>query len=483
MVEEKSTRFDSKGSGIVAILAERERASSDPLAKVSRWTVGSHENGGVRFETFPSETVARERYETLTVSKVLFDVNNEVLECITAPSDKSGEGTAMILKLSRGNLDLGGMSVLEALEKGLLPFIPPDRPPLVRLAMKSVVTATFNRETVAFFSCGPLRNRSLCYYDANEHPGVEGYVALTIDDAPCLLQRNNSLVGDVCALLREHGAKATFMLVGNNAEGHEADLVDLLRDGHELANHGMLDRPYHEDTREEFSQAVSSCSGKILKLQREAGVPEGVRFFRAPHGKYTELMEEVLQEQGLSNVMCDCYAACPVIQDGAFIGEKLAKDAKSGSILLIHMPCKGVREWCYDGISRTLQGLHKKGLRVVTLTELQRLAQEPGTSVLLQWTRIPVTLASQWPGMDSMRRFHLLNPYAWSIPKFPEQVLEDLEKEEDNGAVYVRVAHTASPRSFAGFADAARWIRQGLERDGNAAFATAQQSVSIPSSL
>jgi len=112
-----------------------------------------------------------------------------------------------------------------------------------------------------------------------------------------------------------------------------------------------------------------------------------------------------------------------------------------------------------------------------------RLALEPSTSVLLQWTRIPVTLASQWPGMDSMRRFHLLNPYAWSIPKFPEQVLEDLEKEEDNGAVYVRVAHTASPRRFAGFADAARWIRQGLERDGNAAFATAQQSVSIPSSL
>ena len=92
---------------------------------------------------------------------------------------------------------------------------------------------------------------------------------------------------DVLGLLHEFGAQATFMLIGKYAAGHEDDLVELLKGEHELGNHGMLDRPYHDASIEEFGRAVDECTERIRELQRAAGVSEGVRWFRAPHGKYT----------------------------------------------------------------------------------------------------------------------------------------------------------------------------------------------------
>jgi len=220
-----------------------------------------------------------------------------------------------------------------------------------------------------------LRNTSLCFYDVARYPVVQGHVALTIDDAPCRFARSNSRVKDVKDLLHEFGAKATFMLVGRFVDGHEEDLVELLKDGHEFGNHGMLDRAYHEDSNEEFAEAVDRCNGKINALQRLAGTEESVSWFRSPHGKYTVEMEGILKERGLTNVMTDTYASCPVVQDGEFIGNFLARNASHGSILLIHMPELGLREWCLEGLRILLEGLKRRNLKPITVGELAGLVE------------------------------------------------------------------------------------------------------------
>lgn len=464
----RSGLFDMKKVGITAIMEERERVTVDDLARAGsehhEWTVGAHVDGGVQMESFPNEALAREKYEKLQHSKVLFSEDRIPLQCSTAPLDRNGEGVAAVLRhqQSSGELD---MSVSEAVEAGMLPFVPPDRHPAYQLAVKSVVSNVFNRDIVSYFSCTPLRNRSLCFYDAERYRGVEGCVALTVDDAPCPLGRENSMLHEVLSLLKERDAKVTFMLVGKNAEGHEEDLLELLRDGHELANHGMLDRPYHEDSREDFVRAVTGCSNKIRELQREAGVEEGVNWFRAPHAKYTETMEDVLTEQGLANVMCDCYAACPVIQDGAFIGDQLAKSAKPGSILVIHMPARGVREWCYEGISHALEGLEMRGLRSVTVSELRRRAEEAGTTAMLQWMwdespSLPLQLQTLTARLQTLAQ---KNPLSWSAQRAAENVAAELDGQTANRAVRVRLAGAQSSRAFPDAGHAAIWIRAGLD--------------------
>jgi len=244
----------------------------------------------------------------------------------------------------------------------------------VRQALCLACKAAFFRASVSFFGASPWKHDSICYYDASVFPEVKGYVALTIDDAPNRLGREASMLPEVMELLRKHDASATFMVMGKFVEGNEADLVDLLRDGHELGNHGMVDRPYHKDSNSSFSEAVEECSCRIRALQREAQVMEDVRWFRAPHGKYTSEMSATLQQKGLTNVMCDTYACCPVIQDSNFIGGLLAERANHGSIILIHMPEKGFRDWCFVAMQRLLEDLNQRGLRVVTVSELARRA-------------------------------------------------------------------------------------------------------------
>lgn len=250
------------------------------------------------------------------------------------------------------------------------------RPLIKQWLLKRAMELTFHRQSVRYFACGPLRRTSLCYFDVARHPGVRGHVALSLDDAPCRLGGDSRLV-EVMTMLDRHGAAATFMVVGSYVEGHEEELTDLIRGRrHELGNHGMEDRPYHQDSPEGFGADVDACSERIRSVQHRANVndPETVRWFRAPHGKYTRSMEAVLHSRGLTNVMCDTYASCPIVEDGEYIGRMLARNAREGSIILLHMPERGFRDWCMVALRRLLEQLESRDLRIVTVSELGQLA-------------------------------------------------------------------------------------------------------------
>ena len=79
------------------------------------------------------------------------------------------------------------------------------------------------RNSIAWY-CGD----SLCYFDLGLCPKVRQHVALTIDDVPCRLGPQNSMLKEVKQLLKRHEAQATFMLMGKFIPGNENDLVALL---------------------------------------------------------------------------------------------------------------------------------------------------------------------------------------------------------------------------------------------------------------
>jgi peptidoglycan/xylan/chitin deacetylase (PgdA/CDA1 family) len=253
----------------------------------------------------------------------------------------------------------------------------PTHPLVKQWLLKRAMDLFFNRYTVRFFACGPLRwsSDTLYYFDVQTHPHVRGHVALTIDDAPCR-SSSSSRVSQVVELLDRYGARATFMVIGSFIPGHEDDMIDLLRRGHEIGNHGMMDERMDRDTPDDFLQAVDECSNRIRTLQKQAGVPEGVKWFRAPHGKYTTQMQRDLSKRNLQNVMCDTYGCCPIVQDSEYIGRSLARNAQDGSIVLLHMPEGGFRDHCLSALTRLLEGLHRRGLKVVTVSEMERLANK-----------------------------------------------------------------------------------------------------------
>ena len=99
------------------------------------------------------------------------------------------------------------------------------------------------------------------------------------------------------------------------------------------------------------------------------------KWYRAPHAKLSKTMIDVLDEKGYKHIICDAFASDTSIPDSKWIAKFILKRTKPGSILLIHMPERGVREWNYEAIELTLKGLKEEGYKIVTVTELYNLSK------------------------------------------------------------------------------------------------------------
>jgi hypothetical protein len=72
--------------------------------------------------------------------------------------------------------------------------------------------------------------------------------------------------------------------------------------------------------------------------------------------------------------MCDVYAVDPIVEDGPWIAKSLAQQARDGSIILIHMPERGFREYCLVALELLLENLCvQHGYNIVTVSELERI--------------------------------------------------------------------------------------------------------------
>ena len=85
----------------------------------------------------------------------------------------------------------------------------------------------------------------LNFYSVEEHPGVSGLVAVTIDD--CFCRQNDpkrSLMPPVRAMIKKSGHRVTFFTTLQYAEGEwrEKEIREFVKDGHELGNHCKDDR-------------------------------------------------------------------------------------------------------------------------------------------------------------------------------------------------------------------------------------------------
>jgi len=213
----------------------------------------------------------------------------------------------------------------------------------------------------------------LNFYDVNQHPGVKGMVALTVDDCFVRQGESHSLMKELRDLLTQTGNKLTFFLTLCYSDGawQEKEIRKYVADGHELANHCREDREYDEDAAESFEHDLDATDDFIRRMTNSN---QQCRWFRAPSGNVSPAMEMVLQKRGMINVMLDCYANDPHIPDANFIARTMCHGVTDGSILVIHMPEKGFREWDFQAIKLILEELCKRGLRSVTLSELEAAA-------------------------------------------------------------------------------------------------------------
>ncbi|MFF9641101.1 polysaccharide deacetylase family protein [Kitasatospora aureofaciens] len=117
-------------------------------------------------------------------------------------------------------------------------------------------------------------------------------VALTIDDGP-----DPKYTPAVLDLLQQHGIRATFFLIGENAVEYPALVREIADRGHHIANHTWT----HPDLRHMSESAVRDELERTSDLlhQTTGRLPT---WFRAPGGDWSPVSLKVAADLGLRNM-------------------------------------------------------------------------------------------------------------------------------------------------------------------------------------
>ncbi|RAL14042.1 chitin deacetylase CDA4 [Aspergillus homomorphus CBS 101889] len=214
-------------------------------------------------------------------------------------------------------------------------------------------------------------------------PGTRPTIALTIDDAP------SAYTGEILQVLKANDAKATFFVIGAQIAaaaaagpgGGQGMLENLVREGMELGNHAMSDRPSRDLSDAVLEAEVLGVQGWIERVydrvfqDQDHGDGNGVRrhhFFRPGSGFFSERMRTLIHRLGLRIALGSVYPHDAQISWPRVNAWHILSMVRSGDIIV----CHDRRGWTVPMLKRVLPELKRRGFRVVTLSELVELGEQ-----------------------------------------------------------------------------------------------------------
>jgi len=120
--------------------------------------------------------------------------------------------------------------------------------------------------------------------------GARG-VNLTIDDGP-----DPVWTPQVLQLLKDSGVKATFCILGTQAEAYPDLVKAVVADGHRLCNH-TVSHDTAMDTKSEAYQSKQILDAERMIIKASGGVRS--QYYRAPGGAFTPYSRQLAASQGM----------------------------------------------------------------------------------------------------------------------------------------------------------------------------------------
>lgn len=178
-------------------------------------------------------------------------------------------------------------------------------------------------------------------------------VALTIDDGPYAPVGNRIL-----DCLAEHGAKATFYMVGNRCSSYVEEMQRIAADGHELGNHTYshkyLNKLGAEGIRSEIDRGAEA-------IQSTAGVAPAT--VRLPGGLKNDT---VLANVNAPMIMWSIDTLDWKTRDAQSTVDAVLGRVKDGDIILVHE----LYQPTADAVIQLVPALIERGYQLVTVSEM-----------------------------------------------------------------------------------------------------------------
>lgn len=155
----------------------------------------------------------------------------------------------------------------------------------------------------------------------------ENYVAITFDDGP-----NIEFTPKVLSLLKDYNAKATFFLIGKNAEKQPDIVRQILTEGHAIGNHSYSHSKIFGFF---FSKKVASELKQTNSILKEITGKE-VKLFRPPFGVTNPNIKNALRRTGHQSIGWSKrgYDTANISEEKIF--KRITANLKKGDIILLH---------------------------------------------------------------------------------------------------------------------------------------------------
>lgn len=184
-------------------------------------------------------------------------------------------------------------------------------------------------------------------------------VALTFDDGP-----HAKITPEILDILKENDVKATFFLVGQNAEKHGQLVERIIAEGHEIGNHTFGHKYLGGQSKGVMEREIDLCDDVIYNHNEYNTI-----LFRPPGGIYDATLTSVCGERGYSVVLWSIDTRDWAGTSADAIENEILKNVDDGAIILMHDYICGESHTA-EALRRVIPKLKKLGYRFVTVSEL-----------------------------------------------------------------------------------------------------------------
>jgi peptidoglycan/xylan/chitin deacetylase (PgdA/CDA1 family) len=193
-------------------------------------------------------------------------------------------------------------------------------------------------------------------------------VALTFDDAP--YDSEGKSLKAILDVLDLYNVKATFFVIsGLITTENRRLLVQAVRNGHQLANHGNTNSLHYMKYGTDLYNEINDCDWAITEIYRNAGKSKPTTMYYRPgcgafHQGMINILETSMSTKYLLALGSD-YPNDPVIPFPYLNYLYLTFHIDKGSIVILHD-----RDWTAETLRKLVPWIIDAGLTPVTLTTL-----------------------------------------------------------------------------------------------------------------
>jgi peptidoglycan-N-acetylglucosamine deacetylase len=199
----------------------------------------------------------------------------------------------------------------------------------------------------------------------------EKVVALTFDDGP-----SDIWTGIILDELKKNGIKATFFILGKQAEQFPDLVRRVMEEGHEIGNHSYTHHTFAFQNRNFIETEIKWTEASI---NGASGIT--TRYFRPPKGWLFGREKEIIRGLGYRVILWSLSSKDWAFFRAGHIVKRIMRNIRPGAILLFHDGGGvigsegGKRTETIKAIPLLVENLKSVGYRFVTIQELINLSE------------------------------------------------------------------------------------------------------------